>query len=40
MLRDIFVVGIRNDMLGEKLLAEESSTLTFDNALARAEAFE
>lgn len=40
MLRDIFVVGIRNDILGEKLLAEDSSTLTFDNALARAEAFE
>ena len=40
MLRDIFVVGIRDDRLGEKLLAEDASTLGFDTALARTEAFE
>lgn len=40
MQRDIFVVGIRDDRLGERLLAESASTLTFDAALARAEAYE
>ena len=29
LLRDIFVCGIHNDRLGERLLAEESTALTF-----------
>ena len=36
MLRDIFVVGVRDDCLSEKLLAEDASTLKFDTALVRA----
>lgn len=40
LMRDIFVVGIRDDRLGERLLAEDAATLTFDIALSRAEAFE
>lgn len=40
MLRDIFVVGVRDDRLGERLLAESADTLTFDNALVKAESFE
>ena len=40
LLRDIFVIGVRDDLLGERLLAEDSKTLTFESALARAEAAE
>ena len=40
LLRDIFVCGIYSNNLGEKLLSEDASTLTFDNAIARAEAWE
>ena len=40
MLRDIFVVGVRDDRLGERLLAESADTLTFEVALSKAEAFE
>ncbi len=40
LMRDIFVVGIYDDRLGERLLAEDASKLTFDMALAKAEAFE
>ena len=40
MLRDIFVIGVRDDRLGERLLSEDASTLTFEEAINRAEAFE
>ena len=40
MLRDIFVIGVANDRLGENLLTEDASTLTFDTAVAKAEAVE
>lgn len=40
MLRDIFVIGVHNDRLGERLLSEDAMTLTFDLALTKAEAFE
>ena len=40
LLRDIFVIGVRDDLLGERLLAEDSASLTFESALARAEAAE
>lgn len=40
LLRDIFVFGIYNDILGERLLAEDPATLTFEAALLKAEAFE
>ena len=40
LLRDIFVTGIRNNHLGERLLAEDAQLLTFDSAIAKAEAFE
>ena len=40
MLRDIFVIGVRDNNLGERLLSEDSSTLTFDSAIPKAEAFE
>ena len=40
MLRDVFVLGIHDDRLGERLLTEDAQTLTFDKALAKAEAFE
>ena len=40
LLRDIFVVGIYSNILGERLLAEDASTLTFDKAINMAEAFE
>ncbi|CAM2112433.1 unnamed protein product [Caretta caretta] len=35
MLKDIFVVGIANDQLGEWLLTEDAKTLTFDAAVAK-----
>ena len=38
--RSIFVIGVFNDCLGEKLLAEEETELTFDLAVRKAEAFE
>ena len=40
LLRDMFVIGIYNNRLGEKLLAEDANTLTFTIALTKAEAFE
>lgn len=40
MLRDIFVIGVRDNNLGERLLSENSSSLTFEQALQKAEAFE
>ena len=40
LLRDIFMIGVFNDRLGEKLLAEEEIELTFDLAVRKAEAFE
>lgn len=40
LLRDIFVIGVFNDRLGEKLLAEDATTLTFELAVRKAEAFE
>ncbi len=40
LLRDIFVCGVYNDCLGERLLAEDKSKLNFETALAKAEAFE
>ena len=40
LMRDIFVVAIHDDHLGEHLFAEDASQLTFDMALAKAEAFE
>ena len=40
MLRNIFVIGVRDDRrLGERLLSEDA-TLTFEDAIKRAEAFE
>ena len=40
MQRDIFVIGVTNDRLGEHLLTEDAATLTFDAAVAKAEAVE
>lgn len=40
LLRDIFVIGIYDDRLGEKLLAEDETVLTFDLAIRKAEAFD
>ena len=40
MLHDIFVVGVRDDRLGERLLSEDATTWTFEDAIKRAEAFE
>ena len=40
LLRDIFVIGIFQDRLAEQLLALDSSKLTFESALQKAEAFE
>ena len=40
MLRDVFVIGVRNDHLGERLLSEDASTLTFEAAVNRAETVE
>ena len=39
MLCDIFVIGVRDDQLGERLLSEDASVLTFEEAIKRAEAF-
>jgi hypothetical protein len=40
LLRDIFVIGVKNDRLGERLLTEDASKLTFDEAVAKATAVE
>ena len=40
MLRDVFVIGVRNDHLGERLLSEDASKLTFEAAVNRAETVE
>ena len=40
MLHDIFVVGMRDDRLGEQLLSKDATTLTFEDAIKCAEAFE
>ena len=40
LLRDIFVIGVLNDRLGERLLAEDESEPTFDLAVKKVEAFE
>ena len=40
LLRDIFVCGIYSNLLGERLLSEDASTLTFNSAITRAEAWE
>ena len=40
MQRDIFVIGVANDRLGEHLLTEDAAILTFDAAVAKAEAVE
>ena len=40
LLRDIFVIRVRNNRLGERLLSEDAAELTFDTALTKAEAFE
>ena len=37
--RNIFVIRVCDDRLGERLLFEDANTLTFDNALHRVEAF-
>ena len=40
LLRDIFVCGVFSNILGERLLAEDANTLTFELAIDKAEAFE
>lgn len=40
LLRDIFVMNVRNNTLGEKLLSEDAALLTFESAVQKAEAFE
>ena len=40
LLRDVFVIGIKDSRLGERLLAEDPAVLTFENALQKAEAWE
>ena len=35
-LRDMFVIGVANDRLGERLLAEDDTKLTFDLAVSKA----
>ena len=40
LLRDIFVIGTYDDRLGEKLLAEDESALTFELAVRKSEAFD
>jgi len=40
LLRDIFVCGLSAAVLGERLMAMESSKLTFEKALQMAESFE
>ena len=40
MLRDIFIIGIRDDRLGEKFLSEDASKLTFEEAVRRAQIHE
>ena len=40
MLRDVFVIGIRNDHLAERLLTQDETTLTFEKAVSTAETVE
>ena len=40
LLRDIYVCGVSNNALGERLLSEDASKLTFEQAVARGEALE
>ena len=40
LLRDIFVCGVRSDILGEKLLSEDAASLTFEKAITHDEAWE
>ena len=39
-LRDIFIIGVRDNRIGERLLSEDPSKFTFDQAVARAETVE
>lgn len=40
MLRDVFVNGVANEHLGERLLTEDATTLTSDAVVAKSEACE
>ena len=40
LLRDMFVMNIHNDALGERLRSEDATTLTFGAAVNKAETFE
>lgn len=40
MLRDVFVMGVYNDRLGERLLTDDADKLTFEAAVSRSQAFE
>ena len=40
LCRDVFVAGVHNDRIGERLLIEDFNTLTFDAAIAKAETIE
>ena len=40
LLRDIFVCGVSSSVLGERLLAEDATKLTFETAIQMAESFE
>ena len=40
MLRDVFVIGVRNDHLAERLLTQDAATLTFEKAVTKAETVE
>ena len=39
MIHDIFVVGVKDDRLGERILVENVTELMFDLALTKVEAF-
>lgn len=40
LCRDVFVAGVHQDRIGERLLTEDIKKLTFDNAVAKAEVME
>lgn len=40
LLRDIFVIGVSNDRLGERFLSEDPTKLTFDAAVTKSCAYE
>ena len=40
MLRDVFIIGIRNDHLAERLLTQDAATFTFEKAVIKAETVE